>query len=415
MTDKTKVLWVTDTPNQPSGYGIVGRNVLSRLAASGKYEVHALGLQHGGQSVFVSDPDTKVGYWLHPRGGDGEGYDIIQHWLQKIKPGVLITLRDVGLQAGYVRGIQAARQKGWKGKWLAYTPFDSHVICHDWFEIVKMPDLMVTMSEWGKRICKDQLKTGSYCIPHGVDTEIFKPLPREDILSRKSDHHLSEMFVVGAVGRNQHRKMWAYLMQGFGIFQKEKNNVHLVCHTDPTSVIPFGGWSLHHLKVKYGFPNKFSVTYDQLNPITRFLIEDKQMNQIHNSFDVFCFPTGGEGFGIPILEALSCGRPVITTAYTTGFELIREHGELVQPLKDKHGNFSSYVGENGVEFVVPDYVEIAEKLQKLYDSESLRRKYAEQGRAFAVENYDWSRIIPLWERAIDESVAGNIDGLRAAD
>lgn len=42
-----------------------------------------------------------------------------------------------------------------------------------------------------------------------------------------------------------------------------------------------------------------------------FLPDDK-MNEFYNSLDVFVFPTILEGYGMPIVEAMACGKPVIT-------------------------------------------------------------------------------------------------------
>ena len=41
-------------------------------------------------------------------------------------------------------------------------------------------------------------------------------------------------------------------------------------------------------------------------------IPDEKMNEFYNSLDVFVFPTILEGYGMPIVEAMACGRPVIT-------------------------------------------------------------------------------------------------------
>ncbi|MPL78124.1 Glycosyltransferase Gtf1 [bioreactor metagenome] len=41
-------------------------------------------------------------------------------------------------------------------------------------------------------------------------------------------------------------------------------------------------------------------------------ISDDKMNDFYNSLDVFVFPTIMEGYGLPIVEAMACGKPVIT-------------------------------------------------------------------------------------------------------
>lgn len=50
------------------------------------------------------------------------------------------------------------------------------------------------------------------------------------------------------------------------------------------------------------------------DPRIQFLgfIPDDKMNNFYNSLDVFVFPTAWEGYGIPMIEAMACGKPVIT-------------------------------------------------------------------------------------------------------
>ena len=50
---------------------------------------------------------------------------------------------------------------------------------------------------------------------------------------------------------------------------------------------------------------------------------EEEMAHLYNCMDVFVLPTGGEGFGIPTLEAMSCGVPICVTNYTTAHELIK--------------------------------------------------------------------------------------------
>ena len=51
--------------------------------------------------------------------------------------------------------------------------------------------------------------------------------------------------------------------------------------------------------------------------------DDLGMAHLYNCMDVFVLPTAGEGFGIPTIEAMSCGVPICVTNYTTGYELIK--------------------------------------------------------------------------------------------
>lgn len=50
------------------------------------------------------------------------------------------------------------------------------------------------------------------------------------------------------------------------------------------------------------------------DPRIRFLgfVGDDEMNDFYNSLDVFVFPTAEEGYGMPMVEAMACGKPVVT-------------------------------------------------------------------------------------------------------
>lgn len=54
-------------------------------------------------------------------------------------------------------------------------------------------------------------------------------------------------------------------------------------------------------------------------------IPDEEMNEFYNSLDVFVFPTVLEGYGMPIVEAMGCGKPVITLS----------DADITQNLKEK--------------------------------------------------------------------------------
>lgn len=41
-------------------------------------------------------------------------------------------------------------------------------------------------------------------------------------------------------------------------------------------------------------------------------IEDEKVNDFYNSLDVFVFPTIAEGYGLPMVEAMACEKPVVT-------------------------------------------------------------------------------------------------------
>lgn len=60
-------------------------------------------------------------------------------------------------------------------------------------------------------------------------------------------------------------------------------------------------------------------------------IEDEYMSTLYNGASLFVYPSLYEGFGLPPLEAMSCGTPVITSNTTSIPEVVKDAGILIDP------------------------------------------------------------------------------------
>lgn len=97
---------------------------------------------------------------------------------------------------------------------------------------------------------------------------------------------------------------------------------------------------------------------------------------------VAAFPSRGEGFGLPVLEAMACGAPVLTTHRTSLPE----------------------VGGDAVAYTEPDDTSIAEALRALLTSQERRDILSEAGQARAKE-FTWEASAEAhllsYQRALD--------------
>ena len=60
-------------------------------------------------------------------------------------------------------------------------------------------------------------------------------------------------------------------------------------------------------------------------------IDDEDISAIYSGAECFVFPSLFEGFGLPVLEAMKCGIPVISSNTTSMPEIVRDNGLLIDP------------------------------------------------------------------------------------
>lgn len=81
-----------------------------------------------------------------------------------------------------------------------------------------------------------------------------------------------------------------------------------------------------HLK-KIGHPEKAKLF------LTPGYIDDTDLPAIYHSSSLFLFPSVSEGFGMPLIEAMACGTPVVTSGISCLPEIAGDAAILVDPLK----------------------------------------------------------------------------------
>jgi glycosyltransferase involved in cell wall biosynthesis len=60
-------------------------------------------------------------------------------------------------------------------------------------------------------------------------------------------------------------------------------------------------------------------------------LSDSEILSLYEEADVFVYPSLYEGFGLPVLEAMACGCPVIASNVSSLPEVVGEAGLLVDP------------------------------------------------------------------------------------
>lgn len=152
----------------------------------------------------------------------------------------------------------------------------------------------------------------------GVDT-IFRPINDQDVLnSVRRKYNLYERFIL-YLGAIQPRKNITTLIRAYGILCKEQNFDHKL-------VIAGGvGWKNKDIRVLIE-----ELRLEDKVVFTGY-IPEHNLPVIYNLSDAFVFPSLYEGFGLPVLEAMACGTPVVTSNVSSLPEVAGDAALLINP------------------------------------------------------------------------------------
>ncbi len=220
---------------------------------------------------------------------------------------------------------------------------------------------IITVSAFSKREIMDAYRVPADSITVtllAADTAVFHLLPIEDVMRMRQTHRLGPHYFL-FVGRLERKKNPLTAIRAFEIFKQSRGE------GDPFELV-FAGM--------HGFGADEVKRYMEFHPLKdhiRFLpyLPDADVAALMNGATAFLFPSWYEGFGMPNLEAMACGAPVICSD-------IPPHRE---------------VAEDAALFVSPREPEAwAEAMRHIVEDAVLRSSLREKGLARAAQ-FSWEK------------------------
>ena len=232
-------------------------------------------------------------------------------------------------------------------------------------------------------------------IPNGIDTTIFKPQ------GPSSKPQSSRGFVFLFVGGALRRKGIDLLLEAYRAAFEPGDDVTLLIVLSGTN----GAYQHNSL-----MQSVVKAANDASGPHVQHLVEtvdDATLASLYRGCDAFALPYRGEGFGMPLLEALACGKPVITTAKGPSGDFCTEKmAYLIRAEEVEVPDEPPPLGKLSGEFTwfEPDFGELVRALRCVYDN---REEASERGRTAARhvrKEFAWAQITSLYEKRIRELV-----------
>jgi len=153
----------------------------------------------------------------------------------------------------------------------------------------------------------------------GVDVKHFYPRTITEIKPKLNKYGIPERFIM-SLSNLEPRKNLEGLVDSYCLLSKS------IRETYPLLIVGINGWKTDTLMRKIHQKQKegFSI----IQPSQYISDEDKPV--VLSAATLLVFPSHYEGFGMPPLEALACGTPVITTNNSSLPEAVGSAGILVQ-------------------------------------------------------------------------------------
>ena len=386
-----KILLHSNAPWAPTGYGQQTALVVPMLREAGHdagiscfWGLQGQALENNGVPMYPADDDFG-NRWLpayathHSKTGDPLEVQII-------------TLMDVWVLTSPL--FAELRMASWCP--VDHWPLPPNVL--RFFEQTHAEP--IAMSRFGEQMMLDAGLRALY-VPHGIDTSVLVPMDK--IETRRwmnaglpaHEQIPEDAFVVGMVAANKgvqpSRKSFPQVFEAFKRLHAKRPDSILYLHTMKMGDGP--SLNLIALAKTTGMPMEALRWTPEFE--LQMGVPASKMPYVFGSFDILCNPSYGEGFGIPIVEAQSCGVPVITNDCTSMTELTGAGWAV--------GGEPWYDATQGAYFQTPSIAEITDAMIAAHDmAEVDRTALSIEAREFAL-GYDARRVFDAyWVPALAE-------------
>lgn len=437
---KTKILIANDFSSLGTGYAVYGKELLSRLQATGKYEIAEIACYATPEIVSQTSCEWKIYPNLPGNNateeerknfsqnqlnvfGSFKFHEILAHF----RPDIVFDIRDY-----WMYSYQETSMYRDFFKWVVMPTVDSAPQKHDWLITFSNMDLVIPYTEWAKKILEKQCGSSIKLFPEiakaGVDLNTFVPPESKEKIKQElfGNHDLS---ITGVVMRNQKRKLFPDIFKAYRkyldkLLSESKTELYDKSYLVIHSAFPeMRGWDFPKLLVEFELVNKVFFTYQcrkcnhfvvdkfkergfsckkcnenlsVLSPTPSNPISSETMSKLYQSFDLLLQIAICEGFGMPQAEAAACGVPIASVDYSAMSEIARNLEGYKIPCK------LSREIETGADRA---YVNPEDIVSILYFHHNLPKQEQEQmsirSRHLCAKHYSWDDVAKTWEKALD--------------
>ena len=297
-------------------------------------------------------PSRDTGYDEYPLGmdlpdGNPRWCAAVARRLAPFAPDVVISLLDVRFLGRLAPALAPA-------KWWAWVPVDcSPASPHD-VAALQGCHKAIAMARFGEAQLQAAGVANVVYVPLGVESDFTVTVDqdaRRAYRAQLAGEDCTHLTLIVAANTHGDRKNLPMQIAAWWAFSRNKPGARLYLHTGHRRP---GAPDLVALVRELGIGDKVIFGPDAAGRLST-----AEMVRLYNSSDVLMLCSRGEGVGLPVLEAQSCGTPAIVTNASAQPELLR-WGKKVSVVD------MTYEPPLGAYWALPDVTEILYALEELY-------------------------------------------------
>ena len=286
-----------------------------------------------------------------------------------------------------------------RGHKVTYTVFESDILPLGWPENLRRSDLVITASDWGAAILRRELgDTPVAVVPEGVDPTLLHQWNRPTDLRpfhphNRRDAPLEECFRFLAVGKLESRKSYEELVAAFRLAFPDRPDVRL------------------QLRLHNPFDPHYRQRAEALGSADlegrlllvegsggRETLSPEGMAELYRSSHAFVFPSKGEGWGLPLIEAISCGTPIVATHYSAPMQYLqtieqsfsRIDHQLVEIQEPDFLRYHRFAPDRPAHWAQPDVPCLARRLRQVVENWPALREQAKANARTIHQRFSWA-------------------------
>ncbi len=385
-----------DHPLSTSGVGTQARFLIMGLIATGKYSFKCFGgaMKHDNYDTVVVNED----FIIKPTDGFGNK-QMLRKTLAQVKPDALMLFNDPRFFIWVWEMADEIRQICPITYWHLWDNDPWPEFNRQFYEST---DLLNCINYPTYKMVSERYPEKTNYIPHAVPNDLYYPIPQAETNNFKAallGQNRLDHFVALYVSRNARRKMPSDILVSWKMFIDELQKKHghkkatLLMHADP---LDNEGANLYNVIDMLDLKDHVVFSKEK--------IKFEEMRTLYNISDTIVNRSSNEGFGVPTLEAMMCGKPIIAiktgglTRQVENPETGEQYGIGLDP------DVRCLVGSQMVPYIYEDFIS-HEKLKNAF-MEMFEKGPEERKRigTLAMErvkkDYNINDVIDKWDQSL---------------